>query len=566
VRKKYVVIPFTLLTLFLSAVVCRADYAAEKADGTGEFLFGVSVAAEDLAAGTPSGNAIKQYFDIAFPEGSVTTHAFVTVAGDNGIPIAGGALLRCGDIPDWLDTTADNEAIAKGIGDYIGETVTSYNDVPSWVVVSDAFADTARDANNWRACLRQDPWQIDEEYLKAAFIAANIANPDAVLYYEDINIQHPTKSIAIYNMIKELKEAGVPIGGVVLRGEFNLTDDIANLEAALKLFSGLNVVVSLSLTDAAGYEAPDATGYRAYQIARLFETLAEYDNTNNTVGYVITDGFSPFLTENFEPAPAYQAALDPEKFITDNPDAAAVKAYKMFAVAEYELPLITNSRDPIWDKAVPFNINGHITEDQSAKARASVLWNSEFLFVLVEVEDKILNDSSLDPYSRDGVTVYINESASYSAEDSATYQVSYRNAFTLSENAKTSGFLSSAYIVDGGYAVQMQIPLKKRGYSHNSEIGFDIQVVNAQNGEIISVARWNDVSGAPADPAHWGKLILHNNRNRHINTLSLAEDGLQTGSRGQPFHIKVVVACSVVILMSAMCALIFSAKKTKEVK
>ena len=61
-----------------------------------------------------------------------------------------------------------------------------------------------------------------EEFIYKAFEYAHEADPNALLYYNDYNDAEPAKSQRIYNLVKRMKDAGVPVDGIGMQGHYNI--------------------------------------------------------------------------------------------------------------------------------------------------------------------------------------------------------------------------------------------------------------------------------------------------------------------------------------------------------
>ena len=61
-----------------------------------------------------------------------------------------------------------------------------------------------------------------DEFIAKAFEFAHEADPNALLFYNDYSTVDPHKRERIYNMVKKMKAAGVPIDGIGMQGHYNI--------------------------------------------------------------------------------------------------------------------------------------------------------------------------------------------------------------------------------------------------------------------------------------------------------------------------------------------------------
>jgi endo-1,4-beta-xylanase len=137
---------------------------------------------------------------------------------------------------------------------HITEVVTRYRgQVAVWDVVNEAFPSsvTLNNAHNWRANLRQTPWldAIGYEYIEIAFRAAHATDPSAKLIYNDYNLDNPGKREAVFHMVQEFLENGVPIHGIGMQGHYSMSTRPDNVEASIKRFAELGIPVSITELD-----------------------------------------------------------------------------------------------------------------------------------------------------------------------------------------------------------------------------------------------------------------------------------------------------------------------------
>ena len=115
------------------------------------------------------------------------------------------------------------EQLYANMKHHIQAVVERYKDVAyCWDVVNEAVADSPV---RWgQPALRQSPmYQIaGEEFIYKAFEYAHEADPNALLFYNDYNDAEPEKSQRIYELVKRMKEAGVPIDGIGMQAHYNI--------------------------------------------------------------------------------------------------------------------------------------------------------------------------------------------------------------------------------------------------------------------------------------------------------------------------------------------------------
>jgi endo-1,4-beta-xylanase len=127
--------------------------------------------------------------------------------------------------PNWLQNGAFSPTEKRAIlQDHITTVVKRYNSTPiCWDVVNEAVADSGS------ALYKNNVWYPDiPDYVDFAFKTAKAANPTVKLYYNDYNIASATgfsqqKSDKVYNMIKSMKQRGIPIDGIGFQLHVDIT-------------------------------------------------------------------------------------------------------------------------------------------------------------------------------------------------------------------------------------------------------------------------------------------------------------------------------------------------------
>jgi len=153
----------------------------------------------------------------------------------NGIKLRGHNLLWHSQMADWMfydkkKNLVKKEVLFKRMREHIHAVVNRYKDVIyCWDVVNEAIKDgPARPAfmgGGQDQPLRESTFfKIcgNDEFIRKAFEYAREADPNALLFYNDYNECDPVKRDRIYNMVKEMKAAGVPIDGIGMQGHYNI--------------------------------------------------------------------------------------------------------------------------------------------------------------------------------------------------------------------------------------------------------------------------------------------------------------------------------------------------------
>lgn len=149
----------------------------------------------------------------------------------NGIKLRGHCLVWHSQFCDWMFNDKNGKPVSKEVfysrlRDHIHQVVNRYKDVVyAWDVVNEAMSDAGR---GWRGH-EPNPYResklyklCGDEFIAKAFEYAHEADPDAILFYNDYNAATPIKRDRIYNMVKKMQDAGVPITGIGMQGHYNI--------------------------------------------------------------------------------------------------------------------------------------------------------------------------------------------------------------------------------------------------------------------------------------------------------------------------------------------------------
>ncbi|MCR4613092.1 MAG: endo-1,4-beta-xylanase, partial [Bacteroidaceae bacterium] len=143
----------------------------------------------------------------------------------HGIKLRGHCLMWHNQIGEWMFYDKKHQLVSKEVlfqrmRNHIHTVVNRYKDVVyCWDVFNEAIADGGRqplrESTFFKIC-------GNDEFIRKAFEYAREADPDALLFYNDYNECDPVKRDRIYNMVKEMKAAGVPIDGIGMQGHYNI--------------------------------------------------------------------------------------------------------------------------------------------------------------------------------------------------------------------------------------------------------------------------------------------------------------------------------------------------------
>ena len=154
----------------------------------------------------------------------------------NGIKMRGHCLCWHSQFADWMFTDKKGKPVKKEVfyerlRDHIHTVVNRYKDVVyAWDVVNEAMADDGG-GPRWGRRPGEEPspyrqsrhFQLcGDEFIAKAFEFAREADPDVLLFYNDYSCVDKGKRERIYNMVKKMKDAGVPIDGIGMQGHYNI--------------------------------------------------------------------------------------------------------------------------------------------------------------------------------------------------------------------------------------------------------------------------------------------------------------------------------------------------------
>ena len=175
----------------------------------------------------------------------------VELAEKHGATAVGHTLIWHSQTPRWFfegpdGKPADRELALARMRKHIATVVGHYKGrVKQWDVVNEAI-------NDGPGVLRDSPWRkaIGDDYIAEAFKAAHEADPDAILTYNDYNIELNYKRPKALELLKKLVADKVPIHAVGIQAHWRLPNPpLEEAETAIKEFSALGLKVMITELD-----------------------------------------------------------------------------------------------------------------------------------------------------------------------------------------------------------------------------------------------------------------------------------------------------------------------------
>ncbi|MFJ6793698.1 endo-1,4-beta-xylanase [Streptomyces sp. NPDC091268] len=251
-----------------AALVPLTSHAAESTLGaaaahSGRY-FGAAIASGRLGDSAYTSIAGREFNSVT-PENEMKIDAtepqrgqFNFTAGDrvynwavqNGKQVRGHTLAWHSQQPGWMQSLGGG-TLRQAMTDHINGVMAHYKGkIAQWDVVNEAFADGSsgarRDSNLQRS---------GNDWIEVAFRTARAADPAAKLCYNDYNVENWAwaKTQAVYAMVRDFKQRGVPIDCVGFQSHFNNDSPYnSNFRTTLQSFAALGVDVAVTELDIQG--------------------------------------------------------------------------------------------------------------------------------------------------------------------------------------------------------------------------------------------------------------------------------------------------------------------------
>jgi len=256
-----------------------------------KFLIGNIFSPGDATAATGINTpSLKLHFNVLTPENAMkpseiaktrnsstgvityswdTADRMVNAAIASNIKIVGHTLLWHQQNAAWMNNmaTADSTTALNAMKTYITDVVSHFQGkIYSWDVLNEVFPDNASD--DWKGAMRKtgsepNPWYvaIGSDFVYEGFLAARQADSNAILYYNDYNLDLTGKATMVRDMVRDVNQryaAAFPsanrklIEGIGMQSHHNTTVTASAIRNTLNLFRPLGVKISISELDVLG--------------------------------------------------------------------------------------------------------------------------------------------------------------------------------------------------------------------------------------------------------------------------------------------------------------------------
>ncbi|MEU1406261.1 endo-1,4-beta-xylanase [Streptomyces sp. NPDC005728] len=256
--------------------------------------------------------------------------------------VRGHTLVWHSQNPSWLTSGSWTSAqLGSLLQNHISTEVGRYQgEIAAWDVVNEPF----NEDGSYRSTLWYNG--LGPGYIASALTWAHAADPDARLYINDYNVEGVNaKSTALYNLVRSLKQQGVPIDGVGLQAHLVLGQVPATLQQNIQRFADLGVDVAITELDVRMALPADSTklAQQAADFKSVVAACAAVARCANVTVWGFTDsdswvpstfpgyGAATPYDENYAPKPAYHGIAEAlgGSTTTPPPTAACTAAYSV---------------------------------------------------------------------------------------------------------------------------------------------------------------------------------------------------------------------------------------------
>ncbi|HET6387460.1 MAG TPA: endo-1,4-beta-xylanase [Armatimonadota bacterium] len=176
----------------------------------------------------------------------------IEIAEKSGATAIGHTLVWHSQTPKWFFRGPDGQPVTRDLAlermrRHIAAVVGHFRGrVKQWDVVNEALSDASGEY------LRPTSWlkAIGEDYIAEAFHAAHEADPNALLIYNDYNIERGTKRPRTLRLLRSMLDQKAPINAVGIQCHWRMDSlNLAEVEESILEYAALGLKVMITELD-----------------------------------------------------------------------------------------------------------------------------------------------------------------------------------------------------------------------------------------------------------------------------------------------------------------------------
>jgi endo-1,4-beta-xylanase len=235
----------------------------------------------------------------------------VQFARSHGILFRGHTLVWEQVLPKWFGEVVNRQNAEKFLVEHITKVAQHYSGkLHSWDVVNEAIAVSYSKRPDG---LSLNPWMLflGESYIDLAFRTAVVADPHAMLVYNDRWLDYDTprdngQRIAVLNLLERLKSRGTPLHALGIQAHLNASETRFNpkkLRNFLADVASLGLKILVTELDVIDKDLPKDIKVRDRIVASVYEDYLNVVLDEKAVIAVLTWGLSDRYTwlDTYEP-------------------------------------------------------------------------------------------------------------------------------------------------------------------------------------------------------------------------------------------------------------------------
>lgn len=196
----------------------------------------------------------------------------------NGLLFRGHTLVWHAFLPNWFRETVNRQNAEQFLANHIETVVKRYvGQIYSWDVVNEAIHLPDKQTNG----LRKTPWLqfLGEDYIDLAFRVAAEADPQAILAYNDYDIDYDTreqeaKRKSVLKLLERLKAKKTPVHALGLQAHLSAAETRFNpnkLREFLRDVASMGLKIMVTEMDVADRGLPYDYKIRDRRVAQVYE-------------------------------------------------------------------------------------------------------------------------------------------------------------------------------------------------------------------------------------------------------------------------------------------------------